>query len=121
MSKFELLLDYTWWAICQEVYEDNLRVQVDSCCILFEYLFMHAHGGTSGTRVLAQNVPASIFEQEILRVLTELNAIEIACARITTCDFHSSSNQAVPYIYIYIYIYICMYVCIYVYVYQDSR
>ena len=40
------------------------------------------------------------FEQEVLRVLAELNTIEIArivCARITTGDFHSSSNRAVQY------------------------
>ena len=47
--------------------------------------------------------PQVFFEQEILRVLTELNTVEIArivCVRITTCDFHSSSNQAVSYIYV---------------------
>ena len=61
---------------------------------------MHAHKGTSVTRVLAQNVPASFFEQEVLRVLAELNTVEIACiecARITTRDFQSSSNRAVLY------------------------
>ena len=38
------------------------------------------------------------FEQEVLLVLAELNAVEIArimCAFITTHDFHSSSNRAV--------------------------
>ena len=45
--------------------------------------------------------PRVFIEQEVLRVLTELNAIEItciACAHITTCDFHSSLNRAVPYL-----------------------
>ena len=40
------------------------------------------------------------FQQEVLRVLAELNKIEIArivCARITTRDFHSSLNRAVLY------------------------
>ena len=39
--------------------------------------------------------------QKALRVLAELNTVEIACiacARIATRDFHSSSNRAVPYI-----------------------
>ena len=69
--------------------------------------------------------PRVFFEQEVLRVLTELNVVEmahIACACITTRDFNSSSNRAVPYVvdpyflfkflifyyssvYIYIYIY----------------
>ena len=35
------------------------------------------------------------FKQKVLRVLAELNEIEIT--RITTCHFHSSLNQAVPY------------------------
>ena len=45
--------------------------------------------------------PRVFIEQEVLRVLTELNAIEITCivcAHITTCDFHSSLNRAVPYL-----------------------
>ena len=44
--------------------------------------------------------PRVFFEQEVLRVLAELNAIEIAriaCACITTRDFYLSSNRAVPY------------------------
>ena len=63
---------------------------------------MHVHEGMCGTCVLIQNVPASIFEQEVLCVLVELNAVEIArhtCARIITRDFHSSSNRAVPYVF----------------------
>ena len=61
---------------------------------------MHAHGATIGTCMLTQNVPTNIFEQEVLRVLPELNASEItriACARITTHDFPSSLNRVVPY------------------------
>ena len=45
--------------------------------------------------------PQVFLEQEVLRVLAELNAVEIACivyARITTCKFYSSSNRAVTYI-----------------------
>ena len=45
--------------------------------------------------------PQVFLEQEVLRVLAELNAAEIACivyVRITTCNFYSSSNRAVPYI-----------------------
>ena len=43
--------------------------------------------------------PRVIFEQEILHALAELNTSEIAhiaYACITTQDFPSSSNQAVP-------------------------
>ena len=44
--------------------------------------------------------PRVFFKQEVLRVLAELNAVEIAriaFACITTRDFYSSSNRAVPY------------------------
>ena len=34
----------------------------DLCCNLFEYLLMHAHGGTSGTHMLTQNVSTSMFQ-----------------------------------------------------------
>ena len=40
------------------------------------------------------------YSSKVLRVLAVLNAIEIAriaCACITTRDFYSSSNRAVPY------------------------
>ena len=49
---------------------------------------------------LLKMYPRVFFEKKVLRVLAELNAFEIArimCARIATCDFHSSSYQAVPY------------------------
>ena len=49
---FELMLGYTWLPICYAVYKHNLREQVDSCCILFEYSLMH---------VLIPNEPAKIF------------------------------------------------------------
>ena len=42
--------------------------------------------------------PQVFFEQEALRVLAKLNAVEIApvdCTCITTHDFYSSSNRAV--------------------------
>ena len=55
------LFGYTWWAICHTVYKDNSRTQVNSCCILFKYSLMHTHEGTSGTHVLIQTVPASVF------------------------------------------------------------
>ena len=45
--------------------------------------------------------PLVCFEQEVLHVLAELNMIEhtrIACACITKHNFHSSLNQAVPYV-----------------------
>ena len=45
--------------------------------------------------------PRVFIKQEVLCVLAELNAIEttcISCAHITTCDFHSSLNRAVPYL-----------------------
>ena len=61
---------------------------------------MHEHEGTSAICVLTQNVPTSIFEQEVLRVFAVLNVVEIArilCTRINARDFYSSSNQAVPY------------------------
>ena len=61
VCKFELMFGYMWRAIYHAVYKNNLRAQVDSCCILFEYLLMHTHEGTSGTRMLIQNVPMSIF------------------------------------------------------------
>ena len=61
MRTFESMFDYTWQAICQEDCKYNLRVQVDSCGILLEYSLMNAHEGTSVTRVLTQNIPASIF------------------------------------------------------------
>ena len=57
---------------------------------------MHMHRGTTGTRVLTQNVP---FRAKVLRVLTELNTIEIihiVCAHITTRNFHLSLHRAVP-------------------------
>ena len=44
--------------------------------------------------------PRIFFKQEVLRVLAELNAVEIAriaCAYVTTRDFYSSLNRAVPY------------------------
>ena len=56
------LIDYTWRAICHEDYKYNSRAQVDYSGILFEYSLMNAHEGTSGTRVLTQNIPASIFQ-----------------------------------------------------------
>ena len=46
--------------------------------------------------------PRVFFEQEVLRALAEFNAVKIVrmvCARITTHDFHSSSNLSVPYVY----------------------
>ena len=61
MSTFELMFDYTWQAICHKDYKYNSRAQVDSCGILLEYSLMYAHKGTSGTRVLTQNIPSSIF------------------------------------------------------------
>ena len=83
MREFELLFGYAWWAICHEVYKDNSRVQVDSCYILFEYLFMHLHGGTSGTHVLTQNVPASIFRARSFactrRAKRNLNCTHCVC------------------------------------------
>ena len=54
------------------------------------------YGALIGTRVFKQNLPASIFVQVSLRVLAELNASEMT--RITTRDFLSSLNQAVPYL-----------------------
>ena len=97
MRTFELMFGFIWWAICHTAYKDSSCVQVDSCCILFEYSVMHAHEGTSSTCVLTQNVPAR--EKEVLRILTELNVVEIAHisgVRITTRVFPSSSNRAVP-------------------------
>ena len=50
--------------------------------------------------------PRVFFEQEVLHVLAVLNAVEIACfvcGDITTRDFHSSSNRAVPYFSIAMY------------------
>ena len=44
---------------------------------------------------LHKKYPPVYFEQEVLHVLAELNAVEIAhiaCACITTRDFYSSSN-----------------------------
>ena len=38
---------------------------------------MHANKGTSGNCELTQNIPASIFQQEVLRALTELNALRV--------------------------------------------
>ena len=64
---------------------------------------MHVHRCTSGTPVLAQNIPTDIFQARSLRVLVELNASEITritCACITTRDFNSSPNQAVQYHFI---------------------
>ena len=53
------MLGYMWWAIRHVVphaiHKDNC-VQVDSCCILFEYSLMHTHGTSIGTRVLKRNV-----------------------------------------------------------------
>ena len=93
MHTFELMLGYAWWAICHTIYKDNSHAQTDLCCILLEYSLMHTHKETSGTRVLAQNVPTSIFQARSFGPIAELNAAEIAritCARITTRDFHSS-------------------------------
>ena len=53
---------------------------------------MHAHGGTSDTHVLTQNIPASIFRA---RSFAEIKIARIMCARITTHNFHSSSNRIV--------------------------
>ena len=64
-------------------------------------MLKHTYGALIGTRVFTQNLPASIFVQVNLRVLAELNVSEmtrIACVRITTRDFLSSLNRAVPYI-----------------------
>ena len=57
---FESVFGYKWLAICHAVYKDNSHAQVDKCCILFDYSIMHAQEGTSGTRVLTRDVPASI-------------------------------------------------------------
>ena len=61
MGLFELMFGYTWRSICHAVYKDNSHAQIDLCCILFEFSVMHAHEGSSYTRVLTQNVPSSIF------------------------------------------------------------
>ena len=49
--------------------------------------------------------PQVFFEQKVLRLLAELNAIEITritCARFPTCNFPLSLNRAVPYTHIYV-------------------
>ena len=71
------MFGYKWQAICHAVYKDNSRALVDSCCILFEYSIMHAHKGTSGTRVLTRDVPASI-----IRVRS------FACTRSAKCSLN---------------------------------
>ena len=57
---------------------------------------MHAHGATIGRCVRLHKMYLRVFfEQEVLRVLAELNKSEItciACARITTHDFPLSLN-----------------------------
>ena len=55
---------------------------------------------------LHKKYPRVYFEQEVLRVLAELNSVEIArivCACITTRDFYSSSNRAVLYFKVILY------------------
>ena len=90
MHTFELMLGYTWLAICHAVYKDNSRC-IHLCTRTKECL----------VHVCLHKMYQRVFlEQEVLHVLTELNTVEIArtaCARITTFDFHSSSNRAVPY------------------------
>ena len=66
MRTFELMFGYMWWAICHAVYKDNSCVQVNSYCILFECSLMHVHGGTTGTCLLTQKVPTSIFRSRSL-------------------------------------------------------
>ena len=60
IDRLRISVGYKWQAIYHVVYKDNSSAQVDSCCILFEYSIMHAHEGTSGTRVLTRDIPASI-------------------------------------------------------------
>ena len=103
MQTFESMFDYTWRAICHEDCKYNLRAQVDSCsstqlCTRAKEHLLHAS--------LHKSYPRVYFEQEVLRVLAELNSVEIArivCACITTRDFYSSSNRAVLYFKVILY------------------
>ena len=50
------------WLYVVGYFSHSLQGQfVCTGCILFEYSLIHARKGTSGTRVLTQNVPVSTF------------------------------------------------------------
>ena len=60
---------------------------------------MHAYEGISGTYVLTRTVPTSISQArsfECTRRAKHGLIARIACVHITTHDFHSISNRAVP-------------------------
>ena len=78
---------YVYWSTCAAFFSST-----HLCTRTKEHL-VHA--------CLYKMYPRVFFEQEVLRVLTELNTVEIAhivCALITTHNFHSSSNQAILYL-----------------------
>ena len=62
MHIFELMLGYTWWAICHTVNKDSCMYRSIHAAF-FEHPLTRAHGGTTVTRVLTRNVLANIFEQ----------------------------------------------------------
>ena len=50
------MVEYFSWIL-----QGKSHVQVDSCCIVFEYSLKHTQRDLIGTRVFAQNLPASTF------------------------------------------------------------
>ena len=82
--------------------QSTRTIHINRSTLAASFLSTHLHIRTKAQLVhacLHKIYPRIFFEQEALRALTELNAIEItyiACARITTRDFPSSLNRAVP-------------------------
>ena len=105
MCTFELMLKNTQWATGHTVYR---AICVYRSTRATFFLSTHLCNRTEVQLVhvcLHKMYPQVFFEEEVLRVLAELNTIEITtieitritCACITTHDFPLSLNQAVPY------------------------
>ena len=92
MHTFELMLGYRWWADCHAVFKDN-RICRSTRAVFF--LSTHVCTCTETQLVhmcLHKMCTPVFFEQEVLRVLAELNESEIT--GITTHDFPSSFKSS---------------------------
>ena len=69
----------------------TIRVHRLTCAAFFSSTHLYMRTKEHLVHACQKNAPASIFEQEVLCVHAELNAVEIACimcARITPHHFH---------------------------------
>ena len=92
---FELMLGYTWWADCHHgaFFKDN-RIYRSTRAVFFFTTNVCARTETQLVHTcLHKMCPPVFFEQEVLRVLAELNENEITA--ITTRDFPSSLSAVI--------------------------